>query len=199
MVGVTSIGFHTVPLICRTTLDCPGSLHVTVADFVTMPPKLAELNCSGMTPVLPGSTRLSHSPAVVQPHPGRTAVISRVALPVLVKMKSWRTNSPALTLPKWYTLVSNSIFGAEVCAAVTVAVALAVEAALVWAKADARPPRAQAVVHRVTNLIFIGRHSLAEMVSSCTKITKGCRFILALSWLESVALLAHRKRLFYLA
>src|SRR6266536_5484912 len=157
MVGVTSIGFHTVPLICRTTLDCPGSLHVTVADFVTMPPKLAELNCSGMTPVLPGSTRLSHSPAVVQPHPGRTAVISSVALPVLVKMKSWRTNSPALTLPKWYTLVSNSIFEAEVCATVTVAVAVALadEAALVWAETEARLPRTQAVVNRVTSFVFI--------------------------------------------
>ena len=42
--GVTSIGFHTVPMICRTTVDCPGSLHVTDADFATDPPNPVELN-----------------------------------------------------------------------------------------------------------------------------------------------------------
>src|SRR5207245_11533352 len=38
IVGAISIGFQTVPLICKTMLDWPGSLHVTVADFTTMPP-----------------------------------------------------------------------------------------------------------------------------------------------------------------
>src|SRR6266498_2131487 len=100
MVGVMSMGFQTVPVICRMTLDRPGSVHETVADLVTIPPKLAELNCSGIRPVLPGSTFLSHVPAVVQPQPGRTSVISRVEVPVFVKMKSCRTSSPELTFPK---------------------------------------------------------------------------------------------------
>ncbi|PYJ03736.1 MAG: hypothetical protein DME25_11415 [Verrucomicrobia bacterium] len=45
----------------------------------------------------------------------------------------------------------------EVGAAVTVAVAVAVavEAALVWAETEARFPRAQAVVNRVTSFVFI--------------------------------------------
>src|SRR6185503_2104124 len=34
IVGVTSIGFQTVPLICSTTFDWPGSLQVTVACFM---------------------------------------------------------------------------------------------------------------------------------------------------------------------
>src|SRR6266536_3072347 len=48
IVGVTSIAFQTVPLICNTTFDWPGSLQVTVADFATVPPKAAELNWRGM-------------------------------------------------------------------------------------------------------------------------------------------------------
>src|SRR5213592_1628109 len=117
MVGVTSIGFQTVPVISRTTLDLPGSVQVTFADFVTLPLKLAELNWSGMTPVLPGLTCRSQVPAVVQPQPGRTSVISSKLLPVLVNTKSCLTNSPALTLPKSKTWVANSILGPEVSGA----------------------------------------------------------------------------------
>src|SRR5207248_1251972 len=103
IVGVTSIAFQTVPLICRVTFDWPGSLHVTVACFKTAPPKLAELNWSGILPVLPGSTSLSQVPAVVQPQPGRTSLISKVAVPMLVNTNSCFTTSPELTLPKSYT------------------------------------------------------------------------------------------------
>src|SRR5215475_6215521 len=87
MVGVTSTGLNTVPVICRVRLGWDGSLQVTVADFVTVPLKPAELNWSGMDPVLPGSTFLSHVPAVVQPQPGRTSRISKVVAPVLVNTK----------------------------------------------------------------------------------------------------------------
>ena len=66
IVGVKSIGRHTVPVICRTTFECPGSSLITVATFVTFPPKPVELNCNGIEPVLPGSTVLSHVPAVVK-------------------------------------------------------------------------------------------------------------------------------------
>ena len=83
------------------------NLHVTVADFVTAPPKLAELNWSGMLPVLPGSICLSQVPAVVQPHPGRTSLISNVAVPTLVNTNECFTNSPELTLPKSYTVSAN--------------------------------------------------------------------------------------------
>src|SRR5207245_9524754 len=41
IVGVISIGFQTVPLICSTTLDWLRSLQVTVVCFMTVPPKLA--------------------------------------------------------------------------------------------------------------------------------------------------------------
>src|SRR5207245_926736 len=101
--GETSIGFQIVPVISSTTLDLSRSLQVTVADFVTLPSKLAELNWSGMTPVLPGLTCRSQVPAVVQPHPGRTSVISSKVAPVLVNTKSCLTNAPALTLPKLKT------------------------------------------------------------------------------------------------
>src|SRR4051794_37017380 len=97
MVGVKSIGRHTVPVICRTVFECPGSSLVTVATFVTLPPKPVELNCSGIDPVLPGSTVLSHVPAVVQPQPGFTSRIFNVAEPVLVKTNACFTTSPDFT------------------------------------------------------------------------------------------------------
>src|SRR5262245_33560147 len=114
MVGVTSIGFQIVPVISSVTLDRPGSLQVTVVDLVTLPLKLAELNWRGIWPVSPGLICRSQVPAVVQPHPGRTAVISSNALPVLVNTKSCLTNSPALALPKSKTRLANSIRGPEV-------------------------------------------------------------------------------------
>src|SRR5437667_1612146 len=107
IVGANSIGFQTVPLNWRTMLDWPGSLHVTVADFATAPPKLAELNSRGMEPVLPGSICLSQVPAVVQPQPGRTSMICKVAVPMLVNTKSCFTTTPELTLPKSYTSSAN--------------------------------------------------------------------------------------------
>src|SRR5262245_12465458 len=114
MSGVTSIGFQTLPVISRTTLNLLGSFQDTVADFLTSPSKLAELNWSGMIPVLPGSTCRSQVPAVVQPQPGRTPLISSKTLPVLVNTKSCLTNSPGLTLPKSKIRVANSILGLEV-------------------------------------------------------------------------------------
>src|SRR3989442_13024 len=98
--GETSIGFQIVPVISSTTLDLPGSLQVTVADFVTLPSKLAELNWSGMTPVLPGLTCRSQVPAVVQPHPGRTSVSSSKVAPVLVNTKSCLTKRARADLAK---------------------------------------------------------------------------------------------------
>ena len=50
-----------------------------------------------MTPVLPGSTLCDHSPAVVQPQEGCTAVNTSTASPVLVKINSCLTGSPALS------------------------------------------------------------------------------------------------------
>ena len=85
----------------------PGSLQITLADFVTVPLKLAELNWRGMAPVLPGSTCLSQFPAVVQPHPGRTSLISKMSVPMFVNTKSCRTVSPEVTLPKSNTVPAN--------------------------------------------------------------------------------------------
>src|SRR3954462_6939288 len=97
IVGVKSIGRHTVPVICRTMFECAASSLVTVATFVTFPPNPVELNCNGMEPVLPGSTVLSQVPAVVQPQPGLTSRMFSVAEPVLVKTKECFTTSPDFT------------------------------------------------------------------------------------------------------
>ena len=77
--GFTSIGFQRTPLICRTTTDWLGSLHVTFTALPNGPGAPTPLNWMGMAPVLPGSTLRVHSPAVVQPQPGLTAVTSSVA------------------------------------------------------------------------------------------------------------------------
>jgi hypothetical protein len=53
-----------------------------------------------MTPVLPGSTVLSQTPAVVQPHLGLTSVIASFAVPLLVNTKSCLITSPDLARPK---------------------------------------------------------------------------------------------------
>src|SRR6185436_1177107 len=106
--------------------------------FVTPPPKPVELNWRGMAPVLPGSTRRSQLPAVVQPHPGRTSVISSVAVPVLVNTKACLTTTPALVLPKSNTVASNSILGPEVAGWATVAAAGSDEI-LVWARPEVVP------------------------------------------------------------
>src|SRR6266540_2301964 len=150
IVGVTSIGFHTVPVICSTTLDLPGSLQVTVVDMVTAPPKLEELNWRGMVPVLPGSTCLSQLPAVVQPHPGRTSLISSVAVPTLVNTKSCRTNSPEVTLPKLKTLVANSILGPEVSTGDSGAGEF-----FVCARTEAMPPKRAATINTVVTFVFM--------------------------------------------
>src|SRR5438045_72717 len=75
-----------------------------------------------MLPVFPGSTFLVHSPAVVQPQPGRTLLISSVSQPMLVKIKVCLMGSPDLALPKSYVGVSNATF-----APVTPGVAAGVE------------------------------------------------------------------------
>src|SRR5580765_520630 len=156
VVGVTSIGFQTVPAISSTTLDLPGSLQVTVADFVTLPLKLAELNWSGMTPVLPGMTFRSHVPAVVQPQPGRKSVISNKALPVLVNTKLCLTSSPALTLPKSKTRLANSTLGPEV-PGVEVAgfVSDGGVGAPAWARHETPPPNVPETINNGRRLSFI--------------------------------------------
>src|SRR5213078_2383832 len=164
IVGVTSIGFQTVPLICKITLDCPGSLHVTVACLITEPPKLAELNWSGMMPVLPGSTFLSQASAVVQPHPGRTARCSSVAAPTLVNTKSSLTSSPEFTLVKSYTMESNWIFGPAAGATAGGGVGSLDSAAI-----EARVASRVVTVNDDINFIFINFASVAQVISSCTK------------------------------
>src|SRR6185503_15859609 len=149
IVGVTSIAFQTVPLIWSTTFDRLGSLQVTVACFITTPPKLAELNWSGIEPVLPGSTFLTQVPAVVQPHPGRTSLISRVAVPMLVKTNECVTTSPVLTLPKSYTISANSIRGPELSVFARGA------ADSVWARLEAALPIAPAASTNVRIVLFI--------------------------------------------
>src|SRR5438094_9875611 len=79
-----------------------------------------------MTPVLPGSTLCDHSPAVVQPQEGCTAVNTRTASPVLVKINSCLPGSPALTLPKSYTGVSKTILGTALFVAASAAAGTAV-------------------------------------------------------------------------
>ena len=153
VVGVTSIGFHTVPVICSTTLGLPGSLHVTVADLLTAPPILAELSWRGIVPVLPGSTCLSQLPAVVQPHPGRTSLISSVASPTFVNTKSCRTTSPELTLPKLKTSVANSILGPAVGAGGS-----GIGEFSVCATPEAKPPKTPATINAVTTFVFMLRY-----------------------------------------
>src|SRR5437867_9420423 len=88
-------------------LACAASLHVTVAPLEIGPLKFPGLNWRGILPVFPGSICLSQAPAVVQPQPGRTSVISSMALPVLVKMKSCWGLSVGLTLPKLKLVSAN--------------------------------------------------------------------------------------------
>src|SRR6266516_3320677 len=161
--GETSIGFQIVPVISSTRLDLPGSLQVTVADFVTLPLKLSELNWSGMRPVFPGWTRRSQVPAVVQLHPGRTSVISSKALPVLVNAKSCLTNSPALTLPKSKTWVANSIWGPDVPGAPAADfVPDSGVGASACARHEAILPNVPATINNVTSLVLINI-SLSQM------------------------------------
>src|SRR5947208_16496566 len=98
-------------------LFCFGSLDVTVAPLETVPLKLAGLKARGILPVLPGSIFLSHVPAVVQPQPGRTSVISSVALPVLVTMKSCCGLSVGATFPKLKLISENVARGPELVSA----------------------------------------------------------------------------------
>src|SRR5437667_7630132 len=121
-----------------------------------------------MTPVLPGLTCRSQVPAVVQPQPGRTSVISSTALPVFVNTKSCLTNSPALTLPKSKTRLANSIPGPEVSGAPAADfVPEGGEGASACARQEALPPNVPATINNVTRLIFIdmllsqgsGRHA----------------------------------------
>src|SRR5678815_3065784 len=65
--GIASMGLQTLPLICSTTEGRFVSLQLTVIDFSTALPKPELLNWMGMLPILPGSTCLDQSPAVVQP------------------------------------------------------------------------------------------------------------------------------------
>src|SRR5450759_330698 len=67
----------------------------------------------GMLPVLPGSTCLVHSPAVVQPQEVCTAVTSSIRAPTLVNTYVYLTTSPPLIWPKSYTGVAKRIFGPE--------------------------------------------------------------------------------------
>src|SRR5438552_1734329 len=103
-----------------------------------------------MTPVLPGSTLCDHSPAVVQPQEGCTAVNTSTASPVLVKINSCLTGSPALTLPKSYTGVSKTILG-------TAALFVAASAAAGTAGVCSAPRTAvpSAARHNVKLILFI--------------------------------------------
>src|SRR5262249_30978267 len=90
-----------------------GSLQVTVAILANGPLNPGRFNCSGIFPVRPGLTMRSQAPAVVQPHPGFTSVISRGPVPVLVNTKSCWIGEPDMILPKSNVEPANSILGAE--------------------------------------------------------------------------------------
>src|SRR5262245_54394053 len=77
--GLISIGFQTVPLIYNTVVGCVLSFESTLTIFVIGVLKLAVLTWIGISPVFPGSTFFVQSPAVVQPHPGRTLLTSSVS------------------------------------------------------------------------------------------------------------------------
>src|ERR1041384_5530131 len=105
------------------------SLQVMDAVLVMEPLKLMVFTCNGILPVLPGSTFLSHSPAVVQPQWGLTLMISSVASPTLVKTKSALATTPALTRPKSWVVSENWIFGVPVWAGVALVAGAAFVAA----------------------------------------------------------------------
>src|SRR5882672_10162693 len=108
-----------------------------------------------MTPVFPGSTFLSHVPAVVQPQPGRTSAISSVEVPVLVNTNLCFTTSLAPTFPKSYTRESNSMRGPLVGAPASVPAIFAGLAAGVagLAGGEAGAPKPEATPPMVNALI----------------------------------------------
>src|SRR5262244_3353125 len=107
-----------------------------------------------MTPDFPGSIRLSQVPAVVQPHEGRTSVISSTALPVFVKKKSCFTTSPALILPKSKDSLAKVIRGPECSVRVSFG-AGAEEETPVWAKLKGTLPSVPTMRITVIRLVFI--------------------------------------------
>src|SRR5258707_15513277 len=117
-----------------------------------------------MVPDLPGWTCLSQAPAVVQPQPGRTSLISSNALPVLVKTKLCLTGSPDSTFPKSKVFVVNSILGPEGGGLV------AFGAALVCARVETRLPITARALNSNTRFRFtLGKRGSLEEPGSITR------------------------------
>ena len=93
----------------RLTAGWLASLQLTATDLVkgALGQEGATLIWIGMVPVWPGSTRLVQSPAIVQPQCGTTLLISRVWVPILVKMNVYLAGALAVTLPRLGVVVAN--------------------------------------------------------------------------------------------
>jgi hypothetical protein len=86
-----------------TALDSIGSLHKIRIGFVTLSPMPLALKMTGITPVLPDSTRRGQFCAATQPQDEMISLISRDWSPVFVNTKKFVRAVPYGILPKSWT------------------------------------------------------------------------------------------------